>query len=168
MDGTASNEKNIEVLLVDDEENIRKTSAIIIEHYLTNVKVNPYEKPENVLDDILNKNKHYDLLITDFKMPGMTGIELLTRIYESGKNQKVFQQSILITGTRDGVEEYNRDHANKPELIVRNIVDKPFLNHDDKKQDQTISMPESLRDANPLVHKVYSTLKERGYEVKVA
>lgn len=65
------------ILLVDDETDMLKLLSMIIREktpYETAGTNNPYEALELV------QNSEFSLVITDLKMPGLDGIELLERI----------------------------------------------------------------------------------------
>lgn len=70
--------KNYSVLIVDDEENVSKllSKLFIKEGYTTHTAANGYEALK-VID-----SKEIDVVITDIKMPGISGIELLKKISE--------------------------------------------------------------------------------------
>ncbi len=61
-------------------------------------------------------NGDFDIVITDIEMPGMDGLELLTKIKENFQHIKVF----LITGNS------NNYKAKAEELGAEEIISKPF------------------------------------------
>ena len=65
------------VLLVDDEGDIVESLKELIERALPTVKVYPANSGQEALD--LLKQRRFDLFITDYKMPGMNGLEFLRR-----------------------------------------------------------------------------------------
>ncbi len=66
-----------QILIVDDELDILTVLAMIIrdktDHEVTTTN-NPFEVPELIKEGV------HDLLITDLKMPGMNGIELMGEV----------------------------------------------------------------------------------------
>ena len=66
-----------QILIVDDELDILTVLAMIIkdktDHEVTTTN-NPFEVPELIKEGV------HDLLITDLKMPGMDGIELMGEV----------------------------------------------------------------------------------------
>jgi len=66
------------ILCVDDEQDITKA----VELYLINedVEVDTFNDPRLGLEAA--KNKEYDLALVDIRMPGMTGIEFMTKLTE--------------------------------------------------------------------------------------
>jgi DNA-binding NtrC family response regulator len=65
------------ILIVDDEPDMLKLLSMIIREK-TSYEVTTTNNPVEALD--LVKKGHYDLVITDLKMPGLDGIELLDAV----------------------------------------------------------------------------------------
>ena len=78
------------VLIVDDEQDIRDASERILSRI--GYRVQKASRGDEALD-ILNKNS-IDIVLLDLKMPGMDGMEVLTRIRERSTEIQV----IVITG----------------------------------------------------------------------
>ena len=88
---TPSQRRTIEILLVDDDPNILSTlsaSLADLSHHLTTALGG-----QKALD-VLQQN-FFDLVITDFNMPGVDGIAVLRRAKELHSNTKV----IIMTGS---------------------------------------------------------------------
>ncbi len=85
--------KPLKLLLVDDEEGIRKVLKITLES--AGYEVSLAADGEAGLDIFIRENP--DIVITDIKMPGIDGIELLKRI----KNLNPETEVIMITGHGD-------------------------------------------------------------------
>lgn len=66
------------ILIVDDEEDIRESLAALIESTLDGVAVRLAANGQDALE--LLKNTPVDLVVSDYKMPGMNGLELLSTI----------------------------------------------------------------------------------------
>lgn len=81
------------ILLVDDEEGIRKVLEIDLVD--AGYRVVTAENAENALTIFQNENP--PIVLTDIKMPGMDGIELLHKI----KNENPETEVIMITGHGD-------------------------------------------------------------------
>jgi len=78
------------VLVIDDEQVVRD----VLNDFLTseNFTVNSVDSAESALQELASK--HYDIVLSDMKMPGMNGIELLRTI----KDQKLDTMVIIMTG----------------------------------------------------------------------
>jgi DNA-binding NtrC family response regulator len=119
------------ILIAEDEDITLKhlLNALQKEGYLTVGTQNGQDALQKIEDD------HFDLLITDIKMPGLTGIELLEKIRERQLEAEV----IIITGfgsigsVIDAMKKGAYDYVTKPfnldELLlkVRKIRDQKAL-----------------------------------------
>jgi signal transduction histidine kinase len=112
-----SNSKNI--LVVDDEEQIRFCISLSLRMKGYNaICVNTAEKALQEIEQSIQVNRPFDLLICDIQMPGMTGEELIDKL-----QSKLIQVPFLvITG-----------YGEKALLIrlmrkgCRDFIDKPFV-----------------------------------------
>lgn len=86
-------DKKWSILLVDDEEGIRKVLGIALEDI--GYEVYTAENGEAALDIFRETNP--PIVLTDIKMPGMDGIELLRRLKQESPDTEV----IMITGHGD-------------------------------------------------------------------
>lgn len=82
--------ENANVLVVDDEGAIRYSVSKTLQRVGYNV--NEAASGEEALD--IMKKQHFDVVLTDIRMPGLTGVELLRRIKEVAPDAIV----ILMTG----------------------------------------------------------------------
>lgn len=78
------------ILVVDDEGAIRYSVSKTLQRVGYNV--NEAASGEEALESM--KKQHYDVVLTDIRMPGLTGVELLKRIKEQAPDSIV----ILMTG----------------------------------------------------------------------
>lgn len=104
------------VLLVDDEPDIRESLKLLLEASLENIEVATAESGAIALDTLSRRN--IDLIITDYKMPGMNGLEFL------GRAQRIAPKvpRILVTAFPDleiAIKAIN-------EAGIENFFTKPF------------------------------------------
>jgi DNA-binding NtrC family response regulator len=137
---TTSNSK-IRILVVDDEPDILLTLKAILEgrgHY-----VKTFDNPAEALSDLTNSNgvAPYDLVITDYRMPGsgISGLDLAKRVKEHTRRKtKVFLMSgsfnksslpeeFIQALKSETVEEFIQKPFSNDRLIV--IVEKSFLSN---------------------------------------
>jgi CheY-like chemotaxis protein len=84
------------ILIVDDQRDILRLLHSTLDT-LKNVEIKVFEAPSGE-EALLESSRHkVDLLITDYKLPGMSGVELMHKIRARHPEAKV----ILITGTND-------------------------------------------------------------------
>jgi signal transduction histidine kinase/CheY-like chemotaxis protein len=103
------------ICLVDDEPEIVRSHTIMLENM--GFHVEGFTKPQSVIETLYDDPFRYDLIITDFNMPEMNGIELANKIREINKDQKL----ILITGYNDLISMADIDLAG-----FSSVISKPF------------------------------------------
>jgi DNA-binding NtrC family response regulator len=109
---------NKDILVVDDHEDI----AILIKDVLQTdgFKVYDFNDPLLALDHFKENTRKVALIITDVRMPGMSGIELVAKIKQIKPSMKAF----LITSFEiDTMESEIKRHNIK----VTEIFQKPLL-----------------------------------------
>ena len=129
--------KDMKTLLIDDDEWIRDAMTLFFEgegcHLLA---VETAEKGMKMLD-----TQHYDVIIADYRLPGMDGLDFFGRIKESQS------EALTVLITAYGSKTVLSKAA---ELGIMGFIDKPF----------TIEMLEDTlsglleRKHNPLAQKV--------------
>lgn len=95
----------IEVLFVDDESGVRKQAKIFLEKRSQSARVDTFSSPEDALKR-LNK-KDYDVVISDYSMPEIDGLEFLDRVRDMDREVPF----ILLTGK--GSEEIAMEALNR-------------------------------------------------------
>ncbi len=105
--------KKMKILLIDDDEWIRDSLNLFFESEGCHITV--LETAEEGMEEL--KEQTYDIIITDYRLPGMDGLEFLKRIKESSPET----MKILITayGSKEVVSEAYR-------IGVQDFIEKPF------------------------------------------
>ena len=101
------------ILIVDDEENVALTLQDGLER-LPNCEINIATNGEQALQ--LFEQQPFDLLITDYKMPGTDGITLAARV------RQLYPRTIIIMITAYG-DETLREQAAR--VSIQRVLDKP-------------------------------------------
>ena len=109
--------KNMKILLVDDDEWIRDSLSLFFQAEGCNLRT--FETAEEAMEAVTYQV--YDIVISDYKLPGMDGLEFLRRVKE--KQPNAFE--ILITAYANCEIE---KEAN--EIGVKDIIPKPFTSED--------------------------------------
>ncbi len=113
--------KKASVLLVDDEPVILESVARNLEY--NNYSVSKVENGEEALQ--LLKNNQYDVIITDLRMPGISGIEVLRNAKKIHPETGVFiltgygDMTSAIEALRLGADDYLIKPCNPDELLLR-------------------------------------------------
>jgi DNA-binding NtrC family response regulator len=127
---STTNNIKLRILIVDDEPDILLGLSMILEergHY-----VNTFDEPDKALEHIASGDVHYDLVITDYRMPGsISGLNLAKRVKEHArtrrKKTKVFLMSAFDIVSLPELNEPELNEAAKSE-IVDEIIRKPIPN----------------------------------------
>ena len=92
--------ENTRWMIVDDDEQILLLLAAVIQR-MTQAEVESYNSPQAALAAFRAAPGKYELVITDFDMPEMDGVELCRRIRAIAPGQEIF----LATGSGFFTEE---------------------------------------------------------------
>ena len=105
--------KEMKMLLIDDDEWIRDSLSLFFEGEGCHLVA--VETAEEGMEEL--REKDYDIIIVDYRLPGMDGLEFLERIKESHPNAL----TLLITayGSRDLFLKASK-------IGVQGFIDKPF------------------------------------------
>lgn len=162
--------KKYTVLIVDDEENVSN----LLNKVLIKEKYNTYTAMdgEEALD-IINKHR-IDIVISDIKMPKMSGIELLGKIKEIDSSINVIMITAFATletaidALRMGAKDYITKPFNLDEIIssVKNIIqsiensgmETEFLRGEEKNlENYIISESTAMKNVMDLIKQVADT-----------
>lgn len=88
--------RNYKILFADDEEQIRKTTAMFLEKFFDDVVICK-DGQEGL--DIFSQNPTFDIIIADIQMPKVNGIDMVKKIKETKPD--IF--TIFITASRGDV-----------------------------------------------------------------
>jgi DNA-binding NtrC family response regulator len=109
--------KEMKILLIDDDEWIRDSLSLFFEAEGCNVLT--FETAEEGMEAV--KQQAYDIVISDYKLPGINGLEFLRRVKE--KQPNAFE--ILITAYA------NCEIVKEAKMMgVKDIIPKPFTSED--------------------------------------
>lgn len=110
-----------DLLVVDDHHDIVDVLQIVLRK--EGFTVHGFTDPVMALDYFKTDPKKFALIITDIRMPGMNGIELLVKIKELCSDVKAF---IVTAVDKDTIKPEIKGHG----LEVEEIIQKPFSIYD--------------------------------------
>jgi DNA-binding NtrC family response regulator len=112
----AAQQKNAAILLIDDEEDILSIfkNSLKAAGYSTYGFINPIAAFEHFRQN----SKAYQIIITDVRMPGMSGFELVRKIRRINPDVKI----IMTSSFEMSMNEVKRV---LPSLKIDGVVDKP-------------------------------------------
>lgn len=119
--------RRMSVLLVDDDESLVDMSSAFLEREIDNVETTTLTDPEAVLNEVDERN--YDCIVSDFDMPGLDGLELLSTLRDDG----VDLPFVLFTGKGSeeiasqaitaGVDEYLQKGGPEEYPVLANKIE---------------------------------------------
>ena len=92
------------VSIVDDELDITELLREAICDSIVGISVVTCNDPTDALEHFANNKKDYVLVISDLRMPSLTGLELLKRIKGSSPNVRTILMSHLILNLMNYIE----------------------------------------------------------------
>ena len=111
--------KKYKLMIIEDEEGVRDLIETTIKDALNfPVELTMFDNGEDALAESL-KNK-YDLVITDFKLPGLNGLEYIDELRKSPENKSI--PIIFISGFFTDLAV--TPNAGNSDSVV--FMDKPF------------------------------------------
>ncbi|WP_031385824.1 response regulator [Desulfonatronum thiodismutans] len=106
------------ILIVDDEPRVRFTLALILKHHgLQVLEADNGVEALRVMEEALEQAQRVDLVVTDIKMPGMDGLELIKILKQSEEPVKI----LVMTGYGD-----RETISRLQEIGVCGVIHKPF------------------------------------------
>lgn len=102
-------------LVVDDEPSVLKMTAQVL-RTVPGSDVVACDGPRTALEVFFAKPESFELVVTDFNMPGLDGIELARAVHERAPQVKV----VMVTGS--GLE-----NANGRSGDLHALLPKPFM-----------------------------------------
>jgi DNA-binding NtrC family response regulator len=105
--------RHMKILLIDDDEWIRDSLSVFFEAEGCHVMV--FETAEEGINEL--KDQTYDLIIVDYKLPGLDGLEFLKRTHKAQSDAI----KVLITAYRN-----DKVVAEARKLKVQGFIEKPF------------------------------------------
>ncbi len=124
MINNSSDTNPVKLMVVDDERDILRIIKRDLEANNNTFKVDVFQSGELALQAFNSHPKdYYDLILTDIRMPKMSGFELYRRIKEKNPSIKI----AFITAF-----EINKDEFNKvlPSIDVKDFIIKPITMSD--------------------------------------
>jgi two-component system nitrogen regulation response regulator NtrX len=152
------------ILIIDDEKAIRKTLSEILSY--EGYKIDEAGDGEEGFRKF--KEKEYDVILCDIKMPKMDGIEFLEKAKESNPDLPI----IMISGhgtietAVEAVKKGAYDYISKPPdlnrllITIRNAMDKTSLVAETKVLKRKVSRVQDMIGESTPIHKIRETIEK--------
>lgn len=154
------------ILVIDDEESIRNTLQEILEY--EKYEVDLASEGNEGLEFI--KQNTYDVILSDIKMPGLDGIEVLERVIRLQPDAPV----IMISGhgnidtAVEAIKKGAYDFIEKPLdlnrllITIKNALDKSTLVEETKRLKQKVTKSYQMVGESPAITQVKSMIERVG------
>ena len=109
------------ILLLDDQHDITELLKLILKS--SGYEVESYNTSDEALKGFNSNPQHYSLILTDFIMPHMNGMEFIKAVHRKRKNIP----AIMITGHDDHLSEREKQAYNIKQVIYKPILKNNLL-----------------------------------------
>jgi DNA-binding NtrC family response regulator len=117
LSGIMSEQK---IMIVDDEVDICNLFRDALQ--AAGYNVSAFTNPTEAFEDFKLHNEEYGAIITDIRMPEMSGIELIKRVNQINKNVKVFLMTAFELKNEELQELRMNEFLNKP-IYTQRLVE---------------------------------------------
>lgn len=116
----SGNMSKLKIMIVDDEVDICNLFRDALQ--VAGYNVRAFTNPTEALEDFRLHNEEYGVIITDIRMPEMSGIELIKRVNQINKNVKVFLMTAFELKNEELQELRMNEFLNKP-IYTQRLVE---------------------------------------------
>ena len=116
----SGNMSKLKIMIVDDEVDICNLFRDALQ--VAGYNVRAFTNPTEALEDFRLHNEEYGVIITDIRMPEMSGIELINRVNQINKNVKVFLMTAFELKNEELQELKMNEFLNKP-IYTQRLVE---------------------------------------------
>ena len=116
----SGNMSKLKIMIVDDEVDICNLFRDALQ--VAGYNVRAFTNPTEAFEDFRLHNEEYGVIITDIRMPEMSGIELIKRVNQINKNVKVFLMTAFELKNEELQELRMNEFLNKP-IYTQRLVE---------------------------------------------
>jgi DNA-binding NtrC family response regulator len=116
----SGNMSKLKIMIVDDEVDICNLFRDALQ--VAGYNVRAFTDPTEAFEDFRLHNEEYGVIITDIRMPEMSGIELIKRVNQINKNVKVFLMTAFEIKNEELQELKMNEFLNKP-IYTQRLVE---------------------------------------------
>jgi DNA-binding NtrC family response regulator len=107
------------VSIIDDELDITQLYQVAIYGHIDGISIVCFNNPVTALEHFIENKKDYDLVISDLRMPGINGLELLKKI----KDANTSVRTILMSAYNFDEDKLFQEYMEKG--IIDSTIEKP-------------------------------------------
>lgn len=117
--GSVALEKTLKILIAEDDANIALALGFLLRRAIGAVAITTVRDGQAALEQL--QQGRYDLLVSDWNMPRLTGLELLTRVRADAQTQRL--PFLMLTARSDAGSFTELSNAD-----LTGYIGKPFDN----------------------------------------
>nr|MBC8522037.1 HEAT repeat domain-containing protein [Methanomicrobia archaeon] len=167
-----SRSSSIRVLHVDDERRFIEITRLFLQREgYTNFKIAPVLSAEQTLERL--EEETFDVVISDYKMPGMNGLEFLEEVRKKG-NEIPFiiltgkgEESVAMDAVNKGASRYVTKKVGNPKVLFdtlkQYILEVVEERKEEKEREELIKEVEARGKEHPLI----LALKDKDWNVRM-
>lgn len=144
-------------LIVDDEPDIQEAMLHLLEGHLRNVHVETCSSGDEALERM--RQRTFDLVISDFRMPGMDGLDLLASLVNrSPRTSRILMTAyadldLAIRATNEGHVDFFLRKPIEPEAVLDAAARALAKSLDEQTRDRVLAYQALIgRDAEVILH----------------
>jgi DNA-binding NarL/FixJ family response regulator len=119
------------IILIDDHEIVTDSLKYLIEDQSPHKVIAKFNNAEDALAHIKQDKTHIDVVVSDIKLPNMSGLELTKEIKNHNKGIKIIllsqfaSREFVVNGLRNGASGYLLKSADGGELVkaINNVLE---------------------------------------------
>ena len=108
------------VSIVDDEIDITELFQDALSSFVNDISVVSFNDATIALEHYIQNNQNYALIISDMKMPNMSGLDLLKKVKELNPKVRTILISAFAIQDNPEVQKYSEDR------LIDTVIEKPI------------------------------------------
>lgn len=150
-------QRSASALIVDDEPDIQQAMQHLFEAHLPDVRVETCSSGDEALERM--RQRTFDLVISDFRMPGMDGLDLLSLVVSrSPRTSRILMTAyadldLAIRATNEGHVDFFLRKPIEPEAVLDAAARALAKSLDEQTRDRVLAFQAMIgRDAEGILH----------------
>ncbi|MFX0093068.1 MAG: PAS domain S-box protein, partial [Candidatus Hodarchaeota archaeon] len=162
----------INILHIDDEQGFLELAKVYLERFSKNIIIDSVSSPFDALQRL--ETQKYDIIISDYQMPDLNGLEILKKLREAGNTSPFIiltgkgREEIAIEALNLGADYYLQKGEDLRSLFreTSNFIQKEAEKQEERKKRKHAE--EALQQSQQLVQRTFESLREAVFIIDAA